>query len=592
MKRQRWLKRLRSSNPASARTDVREESIMLKGIAASEGIGIGKVVVIRQQDITFEQKTVANVHQEIDRLHAAVDQFMANTEKLAEEMEKSVNPKEAQIIRGHMAMLSDPFMVSQMDDMIKNDSICAEAAAQTVLDMFKAMFQGAEDELTQQRATDVEDIKTRLLKFLLGIKDADLKTLPAGTVLVVGDLTPSMTAELNRDNIAAIVTESGGMTSHSAILSRALEIPAVLSVLNATVTLKDSATVIVDGMSGTVINDPTVAQLEEYEKKQADYMAEKERLRAYIGKETLTADGIKKEVFCNIGNPKDGIKAKEKDGEGVGLFRTEFLFMDRESMPDEQEQYEAYKKVCDTLENKTVIIRTLDVGGDKEIPYMNLAKEENPFLGFRAVRYCLKNKEQYSLQLRALIRANADTTGNLWIMVPMIATVAEFKEVKALIEDLAAELQMEVPKVGTMVETPAAFIMADKLAKYCDFFSIGTNDLTQYIMVADRGNSQVAYLYNTYDPAVLRAIKQIIETGVNAGIPVGMCGEAAADPLLIPLLISFGMTEFSVSPTSVLKTRAEIARWSKAEADKVAQEVLALETADEAFACLESHVRG
>ncbi|MBQ6313153.1 MAG: phosphoenolpyruvate--protein phosphotransferase [Lachnospiraceae bacterium] len=565
---------------------------MLKGIAASEGIGIGKVIVIRDQDVTYEQKTVANPEEEVKRLHDAVDTFMVKTEKLAEDMEKSVNPKEAQIIRGHMEMLEDPFMVSQMDDMIKDEGMCAEAAAETVLNMFKAMFEGVEDELIQQRATDIEDIKSRLLKILLGIAEADLKTLPPETVLVVGDLTPSMTAELNKDNVAAIVTESGGMTSHSAILSRALEIPAVLSVLNATATLRDGATVIVDGSNGEVINDPTVDEAEEYKKKQAEYFAEKERLRAYIGKESLTADGIKKDVFCNIGNPKDGIKAKEKDGEGVGLFRTEFLFMDRDSVPNEEEQYEAYKKVCDTLANKTVIIRTLDVGGDKEIPYMNLPKEENPFLGYRAVRYCLQNKDQFSLQLRALIRANADTSGNLWIMVPMITTVSEFKEVKAFVEELAAELDMPVPKVGTMVETPAAFMIADKLAKYCDFFSIGTNDLTQYIMAADRGNSKVAYLYNTYDPAVLRAIRQIIETGVEGGIPVGMCGEAAADPLLIPLLISFGLTEFSVSPTSVLKTRAEIARWSKAEADHIAETVMALETAEEAYEQLKRFVRG
>ena len=565
---------------------------MLKGIAASEGIGIGKVIVIRDQDVTYEQKTVANPEEEVKRLHDAVDKFMVKTERLAEDMEKSVNPKEAQIIRGHMEMLEDPFMVSQMDDMIKDEGMCAEAAAETVLNMFKAMFEGVEDELIQQRATDIEDIKSRLLKILLGIAEADLKTLPPETVLVVGDLTPSMTAELNKDNVAAIVTESGGMTSHSAILSRALEIPAVLSVLNATATLRDGATVIVDGSNGVVINDPTVDEAEEYKKKQAEYFAEKERLRAYIGKESLTADGIKKDVFCNIGNPKDGIKAKEKDGEGVGLFRTEFLFMDRDSVPNEEEQYEAYKKVCDTLANKTVIIRTLDVGGDKEIPYMNLPKEENPFLGYRAVRYCLQNKDQFSLQLRALIRANADTSGNLWIMVPMITTVSEFKEVKAFVEELAAELDMPVPKVGTMVETPAAFMIADKLAKYCDFFSIGTNDLTQYIMAADRGNSKVAYLYNTYDPAVLRAIRQIIETGVEGGIPVGMCGEAAADPLLIPLLISFGLTEFSVSPTSVLKTRAEIARWSKAEADHIAETVMALETAEEAYEQLKSFVRG
>ncbi len=563
---------------------------MLKGIAASEGIGIGKVVTIRQQKVTYEQRQVADPDGETERLHDAIEQFKERTEALAQEMEKSVNPKEAEIIRGHMVMLSDPFMVSQMDDMIKNDSICAEAAAETVLDMFKMMFASAEDELTQQRATDVEDIKTRLLKILLGIEDADLKTLPAGTVLVVNDLTPSMTAELNRDNIAAIVTESGGLTSHSAILSRALEIPAVLSVLNATVTLKDSSTVIVDGSNGEVINDPAVSQVEEYEARRDEYLKEKEMLKSFIGRETLTLDGAKKEVFCNIGNPKDGIQAKERDGEGVGLFRTEFLFMDRDSMPDEQEQYEAYKKVCDTLEGKTIIIRTLDVGGDKEIPYMNLVKEENPFLGFRAVRYCLQNEEQYKLQLRALIRANNDTTGNLWIMVPMVTTVGEMKAVRAMVSDLAEEMDMKMPKVGTMIETPAAFVIADVLAKYCDFFSIGTNDLTQYIMACDRGNSNVAYLYKAYDPAVLRAIRRIIESGIDAGIPVGMCGEAAADPLLIPMLISFGLEEFSVSPTSVLKTRSEIARWSKAEADRITDDVMALETAGEVYDYLMKNV--
>lgn len=564
---------------------------MLKGIAASEGIGIGKVVTIRQQKITYEQRLVADPDGETERLHDAIEQFKERTEALAQEMEKSVNPKEAEIIRGHMVMLSDPFMVSQMDDMIKNDSICAEAAAETVLDMFKMMFASAEDELTQQRATDVEDIKTRLLKILLGIEEADLKTLPAGTVLVVNDLTPSMTAELNRDNIAAIVTESGGLTSHSAILSRALEIPAVLSVLNATVTLKDSSTVIVDGLNGEVINDPAVSQVEEYEARRDEYLKEKEMLKSFISRETLTLDGAKKEVFCNIGNPKDGIQAKERDGEGVGLFRTEFLFMDRDSMPGEQEQYEAYKKVCDTLEGKTIIIRTLDVGGDKEIPYMNLMKEENPFLGFRAVRYCLQNEEQYKLQLRALIRANNDTTGNLWIMVPMVTTVGEMKAVRAMVSDLAKEMGMKMPKVGTMIETPAAFVIADVLAKYCDFFSIGTNDLTQYIMACDRGNSNVAYLYKTYDPAVLRAIRKIIESGVKAGIPVGMCGEAAADPLLIPMLISFGLEEFSVSPTSVLKTRSEIARWSKAEADRITDDVMTLETANEVYDYLVKNVK-
>lgn len=564
---------------------------MLKGIAASEGIGIGKVCIISQQKITYENKPVIGVHKEIDRLHGAIDTFKENTNRLADEMEKSVNPKEAKIIRGHVTMLSDPFMVSQMDDLIKKDNKCAEASAETVLDMYKTMFSQAEDELTRQRATDVEDIKTRLLKILLGIEDIDLKHLPPKTVIVTNDLTPSMTAELNKDNVAAIVTESGGMTSHSAILSRALEIPAVLSVLNATSTLKDGSNVIVDGINGEVIDDPTMDQQEEYQKKREEYFREKERLKSFIGKPTVTANGASKEVFCNIGNPKDGISARDHDGEGVGLFRTEFLFMDRDSMPGEDEQYEAYKKVCDTMEGKTVIIRTLDVGGDKEIPYMNLKKEDNPFLGYRAIRYCLSNEDSYMLQLRALVRANNDTGGNLWIMIPMVASVAEIKAVRKLVEKAAKELSMPVPKVGTMIETPAAFIMAETLAKYCDFFSIGTNDLTQYIMAADRGNASVAYLYKTYDPAVIRALRHIIKAGNDAGIPVGMCGEAAADPMLIPLLISFGLDEFSVAPASVLHTRAEIGRWTKSEADEIAKGVLQLETAEEVKVFLKEAIK-
>ncbi|WP_027869170.1 phosphoenolpyruvate--protein phosphotransferase [Eubacterium sp. AB3007] len=553
---------------------------MLKGIAASEGIGIGKIVTISQQKITYEQKPVIGVHKEIDRLHEAIDTFVTKTEALAEKMEQSVNAKDAKIIRGHITMLNDPFMISQMEDQIKND-ICAEAAAENVLNMFRDIFAAAEDELTQQRATDVEDIKTRLLKILLGIEDRDLKDLPAGTVLVVEDLTPSMTAELNKDNIAAIVTESGGMTSHSAILSRALEIPAVLSVTGAVGTLKEDSYVIVDGIDGVVVTAPTVDELAAYEEKRDAFLKDKAQLKAFVGKPTMTADGVSKEVFCNVGNPKDGIQARDKDGEGVGLFRTEFLFMDRETMPDEDEQYEAYKKVADTLAGKTVIIRTLDVGGDKEIPYMGLPKEENPFLGYRAVRYCLHNPELYKVQLKALVRANADCGEHIWIMVPMITSVGEFRQVRSLVEEICQETGLPMPRIGTMIETPAAYIMAEVLAKYCDFFSIGTNDLTQYIMAADRGNSDVAYLYNTYDPAVLRSLKGIINAGTEAGIPVGMCGEAAADPMLIPLLISFGLEEFSVSPTSVLKTRREISLWSCSEADAVAEKALSLETAEE-----------
>ncbi len=562
---------------------------MLKGIAASDGIGIGTVVTVKHQEIKYEPKQVTDKDGEKSRLQDGIKTFLDKTGKLAEEMEKSVNAKDAEIMYGHIAMMSDPFMGQQMEEQIDGGS-CAEAAAETVLNMFRDMFAASEDELTRQRATDVEDIKSRLLKILLGIEDTDLGALPANTILVTEDLTPSMTAEMNHDSVVGIVTESGGMTSHSAILSRALEIPAVLSVKDAVSTLAEGSRVIVDGLHGKVLEAPTDQDVAEYQEKQARFLKEKEALKSYIGKESVTADGLHKEVFCNIGNPEDARTAADRDGEGVGLFRTEFLFMDADSIPSEEDQYKAYKKACVALSGKTVIIRTLDVGGDKEIPYMHIPKEENPFLGYRAIRWCLNNPAEYEKQLRALIRANSDTGENLWIMTPMVTSVSEIKAVRSMAEKICEETGLPVPKIGTMIETPAAFVMADVLAKYCDFFSIGTNDLTQYIMAADRGNSKVAYLYNTYDPAVLRALKRIIGCGKDAGITVGMCGEAAADPLLIPLLISFGLDEFSVSPTSVLKTRAEIARWTKDEADRIADAVMKLETAEEVKEYLDSAV--
>ncbi|MDD6155276.1 MAG: phosphoenolpyruvate--protein phosphotransferase [Eubacteriales bacterium] len=553
---------------------------MLKGIAASDGIGIGTVVTVKETEIKYEPRAVEDKEAEKKRLKDAIADFLTRTQALAEQMEKSVNAKDAEIMYGHIAMMSDPFMGQQMEEQIDSGA-CAESAAETVLNMFRDMFAAADDELTKQRATDVEDIKTRLLKILLGIEDTDLASLPPDNILVTRDLTPSMTAQMNHDSVVGIVTESGGMTSHSAILSRALEIPAVLSVKDAVSILEDGSRVIVDGLKGEVLEGPAEEDFAEYKKAEEKFLAEKEALKAYIGRETLTADGIHKEVFCNIGNPDDARTARERDGEGVGLFRTEFLFMDADSIPSEEDQYKAYKKACVNLQGKTVIIRTLDVGGDKEISYMNIPKEENPFLGYRAIRWCLDHPEEYEKQLRALIRANADTGGNLWIMVPMVTSVAEIKAVRSLAKSICDDLALPMPKIGSMIETPAAFIMADKLAGYCDFFSIGTNDLTQYVMASDRGNSKVAYLYNTYDPAVLRAIKGVIEAGKKAGITVGMCGEAAAAPELIPLLISFGLDEFSVSPTSVLRTRAEIARWTKDEADRVAGAVMELETAEE-----------
>lgn len=565
---------------------------MLKGIAVSDGIGIGKAYVIKEEQLTYEA-TAEDASKELQRLHQAVDTFCRRTERLAESIAKSVKPKDAEIIRGHIQMLKDPYMISQMEEKIQSGA-SAEAACEEVLNQFIALFSGVDDELTRQRATDVADIKKRMLRILLGAEEKSLAEIPPESVLVTEDLTPSMTAEMKKEHVVGIVTEKGGKTSHSAILAKAMEIPAVLSAEGALNALKDGEPVIVDGSQGLVLPNPQPEEETRYRQQKQAYETEKEILRGYIGRATVTADNETKEVFCNIGNVKDAITAAQKDGEGIGLFRTEFLFMDKPSAPSEEEQFEAYKKAAEIFNGKPVIIRTLDVGGDKGIPYLEMEKEENPFLGFRAVRYCLSHEELYETQLRAILRASA--FGNLKIMVPLVTTAAEVRAVKEKVKKIAAELEKSGIEydhgiqVGIMVETPAASLVADLLARESDFFSIGTNDLTQYTMAADRGNPQVTYLNKPYDPAVLRSIRHIIRCAKNAGIPVGMCGEAAADPLLIPLLLDFGLEEFSVSPTSVLATRYQISKWTKESAASVAKEVMNLETADAVERLLRSKV--
>ena len=565
---------------------------MLKGIAVSDGIGIGKAYVIKEEQLTYEA-TAEDASKELQRLHQAVDTFCRRTERLAESIAKSVKPKDAEIIRGHIQMLKDPYMISQMEEKIQSGA-SAEAACEEVLNQFIALFSGVDDELTRQRATDVADIKKRMLRILLGAEEKSLAEIPPESVLVTEDLTPSMTAEMKKEHVVGIVTEKGGKTSHSAILAKAMEIPAVLSAEGALNALKDGEPVIVDGSQGLVLPNPQPEEETRYRQQKQAYETEKEILRGYIGRATVTADNETKEVFCNIGNVKDAITAAQKDGEGIGLFRTEFLFMDKPSAPSEEEQFEAYKKAAEIFNGKPVIIRTLDVGGDKGIPYLEMEKEENPFLGFRAVRYCLSHEDLYETQLRAILRASA--FGNLKIMVPLVTTAAEVRAVKEKVKKIAAELEKSGIEydhgilVGIMVETPAASLVADLLARESDFFSIGTNDLTQYTMAADRGNPQVAYLNKPYDPAVLRSIRHIIRCAKNAGIPVGMCGEAAADPLLIPLLLDFGLEEFSVSPTSVLATRYQISKWTKESAASVAKEVMNLETADAVERLLRSKV--
>ena len=567
---------------------------MNKGIAGSAGYGVGKVVIISDAKPEYENRTITDTDAEIKRYDDAVAAFTEKTHAMAEAMKESVGEHNAEILEGHILLLTDP----GMDEITKGaimSGTCAEAAFESTCDMFAGMFQMADDELTRQRATDIGDIKVRMLKILTGTPDVNISEVPAGTILVAEDLTPSMTAGIVKENVAGIITAVGGKTSHSAILARALEIPAVLSVDGIVDKVSDGMTAVVDGCDGICILDPSQEEIDEYQAKREKYLSDKALLEVYRGKDTVTADGVKVHLYGNIGNPEDAKQVAACDGEGVGLFRTEFLFMGASELPSEEEQFQAYKAAAETMEGREVIIRTLDVGGDKDIPYLGLEKEDNPFLGFRAVRYCLQNKDSYRVQLRALLRASA--FGDIKIMVPLVTCVDEIRSVKALVKELMVELDAENIaynkdiQVGAMIETPAASLIADLLAKEADFFSIGTNDLTQYTMAVDRGNAKVAYLYSSYNPAVLRSMKNIIEAANAAGIMVGMCGEAAADPLLIPLLISFGLGEFSVSATSVLATRGTIAKWSKAEADELAAKALSLATETEVAELLKANAR-
>ena len=554
---------------------------MYKGIEASRGIGIGSICLITDHDLSFEAKHIEDTEAEKNRLGAAVEALKVKTAAMAENIRKNIGPKEAEIMEGHIAMMTDPALSGEMNKMIDAGQ-CAEAAVTAVCDMFIGMFSKMEDDMMRQRASDISDVKTGLLKGLLGIEDVDISKVPQGTVLVAHDLTPSMTSQIVKENVVGIITEVGGKTSHSAILARALEIPAVLSVPGITEQVKDKDTAVVDGTEGVVYINPDGEIVSKYVIKREEYIRAQAELESFRGKETLTADGKKVELFCNIGTPKDAKKAIECDGEGIGLFRSEFLFMDKSHLPSEDEQFEAYKEAVEIMNGKTVIIRTLDIGGDKEIPYLGLEKEDNPFLGYRAVRYCLANPDIYKTQLRGILRASA--FGKAKIMIPLVTCVDEIRAVKELVEECKKELKAEgigyddKIEVGCMVETAAASLIADMLAKEADFFSIGTNDLTQYTMSVDRGNAKVAYIYSAFQPAVLRSIKNIIEAGRAAGIPVGMCGEAAADPLMIPLLISFGLDEYSVNPVLVLTARSIISKWSKSDADALAQKVLALTT--------------
>ncbi len=565
----------------------------LQGIAVSAGIGIGRVLAVAPAELDYSHVVPAGAKAEQERLNKAVAAFTEATRSLAQAARQKAGEQQAGILEGQLTMLSDPLLQRQLSDKLKAGE-SAEGAVDSVCQSFMELFASTGDELMAQRAADVSDLRTRLLSLLLGQEQPDLSALPEETVLVVHDLTPSMTTTLNAGHVAAIVSETGGFTSHSAILARAMELPAVLSVPNALNAIPTGATAVVDGGSGIILIEPEAELLHTYKEKQAALLADKAALSAFRGKPTRTASGGEIRLLGNIGSPQDAQAVARATGEGIGLFRTEFLFMNRPTLPTEEEQFSVYRQAAEQFPQGEVIIRTLDVGGDKAVPCLELPREENPFLGFRAIRYCLAHQEIFSTQLRALLRASA--FGPIKVMLPLVTRLSEMRQARTLLEEQKAALDREgtpynreLP-LGIMVETPAAVLMADLFAQEADFFSIGTNDLTQYTMVADRGNLQVAHLGSPFDPAVLRAIRQTVVAGHVAGIPVGMCGEAAADPRLIPLLLAFELDEFSVSASSVLSTRREISQWSLTKACQIASEAMALETEAQVKAYLEQQL--
>ena len=565
---------------------------MLKGIGASVGIGIGNAVAIKDVELNIKKRTIDNCETELELFNKALEHTKQKSKSMAETLRKRVGNKEAEILDGHVLLMSDPMLIAEVETGIRTQMLNSEYVLEDVCERFAAIFESMDNELMQQRATDMRDIKTRLQKAVLGLEDVDLSELEADSILIAKDLTPSMTAGLDPEKVAGIITQFGGTTSHSAILARALEIPTILSVAEILDKVSDKDLICMNGESGELYINPSKEIIEDFEKKQIKQIEFKKVLETYKGKESVSKDGRKVEIAANIGKPGDVKKVLEYDADGIGLFRTEFLFMDRDSIPSEEEQFEAYKKVAVAMGDKPVIIRTLDIGGDKEIPYMNISKDENPFLGYRAIRLCLDRKDDiYRPQLRALLRASA--FGNIEIMLPLITSIEEVYEAKKLIEEEKKNLDNQgikynnSIKIGVMIETAAATLIADILAKEVDFFSIGTNDLIQYTMSVDRGNDKVSYLYSVYNPAVLRAIKHVISEAKKAGIQVGMCGEAAANPKLIPLLLYWGLDEFSMSASYVLKSRKLVMDTDIKSLKDMEEAVMALESESKVRAFLE-----
>lgn len=557
----------------------------ISGIAASSGIAIAKAYVLVTPDLSYNKMQVDNPDSEIQRLKEALDISKQELEKIKENARKSLGDEHAEIFSAHLLVLSDPEMIHPIQDKIKSENVNAEAALEETANMFIDLFKAMDNEYMRERAADIQDVTKRVMAHLLGVTFPDPALIDEEVVIIAADLTPSDTAQLNKQFVKGFTTNIGGRTSHSAIMARSLEIPAVVGTKTILSDASEGDLIIVDGMDGKVIINPSEEELATYRKKQEDFEEQKRDWAKLKDEPTVSAEGEHVELVANIGTPEDVVGVINNGGEGVGLYRTEFLYMGKSELPTEEEQFQAYKSVLEQMGERPVVVRTLDIGGDKELSYLKLPEEMNPFLGFRAIRWCLERDDIFRTQLRALLRAS--TYGNLKIMFPMIATLDEFRQAKALLLEEKANLLNEgvivsdAIEIGIMVEIPSTAVTARQFAKEVDFFSIGTNDLIQYTMAADRMNERVSYLYQPYHPAILNLVNNVIEAAHAEGKWAGMCGEMAGDSIAIPILLGLGLDEFSMSAASILPARTQIKDLSKGEMASYKEQLLSMSTADE-----------
>ncbi|WP_066066243.1 phosphoenolpyruvate--protein phosphotransferase [Neobacillus soli] len=554
----------------------------LHGIAASNGIAIAKAYRLVEPDLSFEKMTIEDAAAEVDRFRNAMKKSKSELGAIRDRAKVDLGADKAAIFEAHLLVLTDPELNGPIEDKIQSEKMNAESALKETADMFIMMFEQMDNDYMKERAADIRDVTKRVLAHLLGVQLVNPSMIAEEVIIVAEDLTPSDTAQLNRQFVKGFTTNIGGRTSHSAIMARSMEIPAVVGTKTATEAINNGDLVVVDGLKGEVHINPTPEQVEQYRKVHEDYEAQKAEWAKLVNEATISADNHHVELAANIGTPKDLKGVIENGGEGVGLYRTEFLYMGRDQLPTEEEQFESYKAVLEGMTGKPVVVRTLDIGGDKELPYLDLPKEMNPFLGFRAIRLCLEEQDIFRTQLRALLRASS--YGNLKIMFPMIATLDEFRAAKAILEEEKQKLQTEGQKVadkielGIMVEIPSTAVLADQFAKEVDFFSIGTNDLIQYTMAADRMNQRVSYLYQPYNPSILRLVKMVIDAAHAEGKWAGMCGEMAGDETAVPILLGLGLDEFSMSATSILRARSLIKNLKKSDMEMLAQKALNMQT--------------